>query len=146
LERKIGDVGKIADQANTTAEKALKCCRKDYTVLLTKEINFDFNKFDLRPDARAILDTVAMKLQSDPDLIAELGGNCDSVGTVDYNIVLGQKRADAARMYLVSQHRINFGRLAIRTFGKTAPIATNESDVGRASNRRVSIDILGYAQ
>jgi outer membrane protein OmpA-like peptidoglycan-associated protein len=146
LERKIGDVGKIADQANTTAEKALKCCRKDYTVLLTKEINFDFNKFDLRPDARAILDTVAMKLQSDPDLIAELGGNCDSVGTVDYNIVLGQKRADAARMYLVSQHRINFGRLAIRTFGKTSPIATNESDVGRASNRRVSIDILGYAQ
>jgi len=146
LERKIGDVGKIADQANTTAEKALKCCRKDYTVLLTKEINFDFNKFDLRPDARATLDTVAMKLQSDPDLIAEMGGYCDGVGSTDYNIVLGQKRADAARMYLVSQHKINLGRLAIRTFGKDAPIASNDSDTGRARNRRVSIDILGYAQ
>ena len=146
LERRIGDVAKTADQANNTAEKALKCCRKDYTVLLTKEINFDFNKFDLRPDARATLDTVAMKLQSDPDLIAEMGGYCDGVGSTDYNIVLGQKRADAARMYLVSQHKINLGRLAIRTFGKDAPIASNDSDTGRARNRRVSIDILGYAQ
>lgn len=146
LERKLGDVSKTADDARATAEKALKCCRKDYTVLETKEIYFDFNKYDLRPDAKATLDTVAMKLASDPDYISELGGFCDSVGTTDYNIVLGQKRADAARMYLVNEHKINLGRLAIRTFGKTAPIEPNSTDKGRAKNRRVSIDILGYAQ
>ena len=146
LERRLGEVAKTADDARTTAEKALKCCRKDYTVLETKDIYFDFNKYDLRPDARATLDTVAMKLASDPDYIAELGGFCDSVGTSDYNIVLGQKRADAARMYLVNEKKINLGRLAIRTFGKTSPIESNSTDKGRAMNRRVSIDILGYAQ
>jgi outer membrane protein OmpA-like peptidoglycan-associated protein len=146
LERKVGDVAKTADEAKATAEKALKCCRKEYTVILTKEIYFDFNKYDIRADAKPILDTVAMKMASDPDFMAELGGNCDGVGTTDYNIVLGQKRADAARGYLVSNGRIDLGRMQIRTFGKDSPIAANDTDVGRSKNRRVTINILSYAK
>ena len=147
LERRLAENEKLAGQANTTAEKALKCCRKDYTILMTEEIYFDFNKYNIRSEDFAKLDRVAEKLKSDPDLIAEVGGYTDSVGTSDYNIVLGQKRADAARSYLVSKHNINYGRLAIRTFGReaaaNAPAATVDK---RLHDRRVTIDVLGYAQ
>ncbi|MBI5867356.1 MAG: OmpA family protein [candidate division Zixibacteria bacterium] len=113
---------------------------------MTRSIEFDFNKYDIRADARPILDTVAMKMASDPDYMCELGGNCDGVGSTDYNIVLGQKRADAARGYLVSYGKINLGRMQIRTFGKDAPIATNDTDAGRQKNRNVTINILSYKQ
>ena len=89
---------------------------------------------------------IAMKLASDPDFMAELGGNCDGIGSTDYNIVLGQKRADAARGYLVSYGKINLGRMQIRTFGKDAPVATNDTDAGRQKNRNVTINILSYSK
>jgi len=147
LEKRLADNEKLADQANTTAEKALKCCRKDYTILMTEEIYFDFNKYNIRAEDYAKLDRVAEKLKSDPDLIAEMGGYADSVGTSDYNIVLGQKRADAARSYLVSKHNINYGRLAIRTFGREAAANAPAANVDkRLHDRRVTIDVLGYAQ
>lgn len=146
LERRLSDVSRTADEANATAQKALKCCRKEYEVIMTRSIEFDFNKYDIRADARPVLDTVAMKMAEDPDYMAELGGNCDGIGSTDYNIVLGQKRADAARGYLVSFGKINLGRMQIRTFGKDAPIATNDTDAGRQKNRRVTINILSYAK
>jgi len=118
---------------------------KDYTVIMTEEIYFDFNKFDIKASEIPALDRVAEKLKSDPDLIAECKGHTDGIGGTDYNIVLGQKRADAARMYLIDKHGINMGRIAIRTFGEDAPIASNDEDGGRAKNRRVTIDVLGFA-
>ena len=146
LERRMAANEDLAQEAMTTADKALKCCRKDYTVVMTEEVYFDFNKFDVKPESHAALDRVAEKLKSDPDLIAELAGHTDGIGTSDYNIVLGQKRADAARQYLISRHNIALGRLALRTFGKDAPIASNDSEEGRAKNRRVTVDVLGFSQ
>ncbi|GAB4321438.1 MAG: hypothetical protein Kow0074_12390 [Candidatus Zixiibacteriota bacterium] len=151
LRRRVDDLEKrttaneeLAEKANTTAEKALACCRKDYTVIMTEEIYFDFNKFNIRPDDYPALDRVAAKLKEDPDLIAECKGHTDGVGATDYNIVLGQKRADAARMYLVNKHNISLGRISIRTFGKDAPVASNDTEEGRSKNRRVTIDVLGF--
>lgn len=146
LEKRLTANEKLAEQANTTAEKALKCCRKEYVTVMTDEIYFDFNKFDLRPESKATLDRIADKLKTDPDLVAEMGGHCDGVGSTDYNIVLGQKRADAARMYLVNSQNINLGRLNIRTFGKDAPAESNDTEQGRAKNRNVTINVLGFAQ
>jgi outer membrane protein OmpA-like peptidoglycan-associated protein len=49
-------------------------------------------------------------------------------------------------MYLIDKHNIAMGRIAIRTFGKDAPIASNDEEAGRAKNRRVTIDVLGFAE
>jgi outer membrane protein OmpA-like peptidoglycan-associated protein len=144
LEEKSEEIAKVAEKARMTAEKALKCCRKEYTVVTTEEIYFDFNKSDVRADATAALDRVAAKLKEDPDLICECKGHTDGIGNADYNVVLGQKRADAARSYLIDKHKIDLGRVAIRTFGEDAPIASNDTDAGRAKNRRVTIDVLGF--
>jgi outer membrane protein OmpA-like peptidoglycan-associated protein len=145
LEQRADDNAKAAEEARMTAEKALKCCRKEYDVVMTEEIYFDFNKFNVRADDYPALDRVAAKLKEDPDLICECKGHTDGIGNVDYNIVLGQKRADAARMYLINKHNIAMGRIAIRTFGEDAPVATNDTEQGRAKNRRVTIDVLGFA-
>lgn len=146
LEERMTANEDLAEEAMITADKALKCCRKDYTIIMTEEVYFDFNKYDVKPEFHDALDRVANKLKSDPDLICELSGHTDGIGTSDYNIVLGQKRADAARQYLISKHEISLGRMAIRTFGKAAPIAANDSDQGRSKNRRVTVDVLGYSE
>jgi outer membrane protein OmpA-like peptidoglycan-associated protein len=145
LEDRVEETAKVAEEARVTAEKALKCCRKDYEVVMTEEIYFDFNKFTVRPDDYPALDRVAAKLKEDPDYICECKGHTDGIGNADYNIVLGQKRADAARMYLIDKHNIDMGRIAIRTFGEEAPVAPNDTEAGRQKNRRVVIDVLGFA-
>ena len=145
LEDKTDENAALAQKAMETADKALKCCRKDYAVIMTEEVYFDFNKFNVKESEMAAIERVAEKLKSDPDLICECKGNTDGVGSIDYNIVLGQKRADAVRMVLIDKYNIAMGRVAVRTFGKDAPIASNDTEAGRAKNRRVTIDVLGFA-
>lgn len=145
LEKRVDANEKLANEANMTAQKALKCCRGEYTVVASETINFDFNKFNIRTEDYEKLDRVAAKLKEDPDLKAECIGNTDGIGSVDYNIVLGQRRAEAARSYLINKHNIDAGRIAIRTMGKDAPVASNDTENGRFENRRVRIDVLGFA-
>jgi len=147
LERRLAANEQLADSAMTAAEKALKCCRQEHQILFTENIYFGFNKSDLRADSRTILDKVGERLKADPDLIAELSGFADAVGRSDYNLALGQRRAESARDYLIGTHHINASRLAVRTFGNSAAVhpATASEEV-READRRVTIDILGYEQ
>lgn len=146
LERRLAASEQTADSALSVADKALKCCRKDYTIFATENIYFDFNSTAIRPGDALILDKVAERMKMDPESIAELSGFCDAVGNIDYNLALGQRRGEAARSYLVEKHGISAGRMSVRTFGKSAAIHPPDADVKtRESDRRVTIDILSYA-
>lgn len=145
LERRLAANEQLADSALNVAEKALKCCRKDYTIFATENIYFDFNSTAIRPGDALILDKVAERMKMDPESIAELSGFADAVGNVDYNLALGQRRGEAARTYLVEKHGISAGRMAVRTFGKSAAVNPPDADVKtREADRRVTIDILSY--
>lgn len=145
LERRLAANEQVADSALSMAEKALKCCRKDYTIFATENIYFDFNKTTIRPADALILDKVAERMKMDPESIAELSGFADAVGNPDYNLALGQRRAEAARTYLVEKHGISAGRMAVRTFGESAAVNPPEaSEQTREADRRVTIDILSY--
>lgn len=145
LERRLAANEQLADSAMNVAEKALKCCRKDYTIFATENIYFDFNSTAIRPGDALILDKVAERMKMDPESIAEMSGFCDAVGNADYNLALGQRRGEAARTYLSEKHGISPGRVAVRTFGKSAAIHPPDADVKtRESDRRVTIDILSY--
>ena len=147
LERRLAANEGLADSAMTTAEKALKCCRKDYTIFATENIYFDFNKTNIRPGDALILDKVAEKMKMDPESIAELSGFADAVGKSDYNMALGQRRGESARDYLVTKHGINASRLAVRTYGNSSAIQpATASEAARETDRRVTIDILSYGQ
>lgn len=105
------------------------------------KVTFDFDKSDLKPAARAELDRAAKLMMENPDVVLELQGNTDSVGSDQYNMALGNRRAEAVFNYLRSKG-IKADRLKERSFGEGKPAATNETDAGRALNRRVDLVIL----
>jgi outer membrane protein OmpA-like peptidoglycan-associated protein len=101
-------------------------------------INFDFNKATLRPDAKPIIAQVLKLLQDNPDLKLSINGHTDNVGLRDYNVKLSQMRAAAVVGSLVAAH-IAPDRLNSGGFGPDQPIADNDTEKGRAKNRRVEL-------
>ena len=101
-------------------------------------INFDFNKATLRPDAKPIIGEVIKLLKQNPDLSLAVNGNTDNVGTHDYNVDLSRRRAAAVVDALVAAH-VSSGRLTAGGFGPDQPIADNDTEKGRALNRRVEL-------
>jgi len=85
-----------------------------------------------------VLDAAVESLQECPDVAVGIEGHTDSVGPEAYNQSLGQRRADSVRGYLVSQG-VPAARLTTRSYGETRPVASNDTDEGRALNRRVEL-------
>ena len=101
-------------------------------------INFDFNKATIRPDGKPIIAQVLKLLQDNPDLKLAVNGHTDTVGTRSYNLNLSEKRAAAVVDALVATG-ISRSRLSSGGFGPDQPIADNDTEKGRAKNRRVEL-------
>ncbi len=99
-----------------------------------KDVYFDFDKYDLSPDARNVLKSNADYLKANPSARAEIEGHCDERGTTEYNLALGAKRAQAAKDYLVTLG-IAAGRLTTRSYGKEAPVCTEHNEECWQKNR-----------
>jgi outer membrane protein OmpA-like peptidoglycan-associated protein len=102
---------------------------------------FDFDSDVLRDVSKPELDRLARFLQERPSMIIQVDGHTDGMGGYEYNLDLSRRRARAVVNYLVTKG-IAEVRLIPRGFGKTRPIADNESDEGRQLNRRVEYSIL----
>ncbi len=103
-------------------------------------VNFGFNKSDITPEAKRILDMIAESLvdPTNASRTITVTGNTDAIGSERYNEKLGQDRADQAKAYLVSKG-VAESRIVARTQGEKDPLAPNTSDNGRATNRRVLV-------
>jgi OOP family OmpA-OmpF porin len=99
---------------------------------------FDFDKYDLRPEAYPLLHEAVSILGQNPDMEVEIQGHTDSIGSAAYNHGLSERRAEAVLDYLVS-HGIASYRLAAKGYGLTQPVASNDTEEGRAKNRRVRL-------
>jgi peptidoglycan-associated lipoprotein len=108
---------------------------------ILKRIHFDFDKYDLRGDAIRTLDANSGRIQEHSQLRVRIEGHCDERGTVEYNLALGEKRARAARDYLVSQG-VPANRLRIISFGKERPIDPGHNEDAWAMNRRAEFIFL----
>ena len=86
--------------------------------------------------AEQTLDQVASALHAQPELLVEIQGHTDSIGSDSYNLNLSRKRAEAVKAYLVSKG-LAHSSLTAQGYGKTKPIASNATAEGRAQNRRV---------
>lgn len=99
-------------------------------------IIFEFNKATIHPQSELILEKVYRTLIVYPDVEVEIHGYTDSIGSDSYNLGLSERRAASVRTYLIGQG-IDPGRIVTRGFGKANPIATNDTEAGRARNRRI---------
>ncbi len=101
-------------------------------------INFDFNSDKLRAESKVVLDQIVAILGEHPDWKLGIEGHTDSVGGAAFNQTLSEKRAKAVVAYLTAA-KIAADRLDAKGLGLTAPIAENDTDIGRARNRRVEL-------
>ncbi|HEX8301660.1 peptidoglycan-associated lipoprotein Pal [Sphingomonas sp.] len=98
-------------------------------------INFAFDQYDIDPEARAILDSQARWLAAHPGVRITIEGHCDERGTREYNLALGDRRANAAKNYLAARG-ISPSQINTISYGKERPVALGSDDSSWAQNRR----------
>ena len=103
-------------------------------------VNFAFNSSELSSSAKTNLDKLAKVLVNNPDTNINIYGHTDNKGTDAYNMTLSEKRANSVVNYLVS-HGVKRNRMFAKGMGESDPVATNETEAGRAENRRVEFAI-----
>ncbi len=96
---------------------------------------FDYDAYNLRDDAKAALDRNAKLLRDNPNVSVTIEGHCDERGTVEYNQALGERRAQAARDYLVAAG-IDASRINLISYGKERPFAAGSDEASWQQNRR----------
>ena len=107
-------------------------------------ILFDFDSPDIKSDSFALLDEYGKALKGGlSDAVVAVAGHTDSKGTDDYNMLLSEKRAKAIKDYLVSKHGIAPERVVVKAYGKSKPVASNNTPDGQALNRRVEFIRIG---
>lgn len=126
-----GSLGPQVDVVNTGNE---------IVVTMPQDILFATDSADLRPDLRSDLAVIAGNLQRYPDSIVLVVGHTDTTGTPGYNQRLSERRADAVASVMITAG-VPARRVQARGAGQTMPIASNDTEVGRAQNRRVEITI-----
>lgn len=102
-------------------------------------IYFDFDKADIKPESEPAIKEIAKLLQENPKLKLYVVGHTDNVGSLDYNLKLSKARADAVVKELTTKYKISFDRLRAFGVASLAPVASNDTDEGRAKNRRVEL-------
>jgi outer membrane protein OmpA-like peptidoglycan-associated protein len=104
--------------------------------IVLRGIRFGFDSADIDPESTSSLEEVAAGLRDNPKVRVEIGGHSDDQGDAGYNLRLSQRRAEAVADWL-AKHGVERGRMVTRGFGKSKPVAPNDTDENRALNRRI---------
>lgn len=101
------------------------------------DVLFDFDKSDIRSDAAKALSYLATIIRANPKGRTRLEGHTDAVGNEKYNQTLSERRAESVKQWLVSREQLDASKLMTKGWGKTKPIASNDSEANRQKNRRL---------
>jgi OOP family OmpA-OmpF porin len=133
---------KVMKKAAPVMKKAAPVMKKPVEkISMTLHFEFDFDKAVVRPDAHDDATKIAEAMKEYPGANVQLEGHTDSVGTEDYNMSLSRQRAESVKMYLVEKFNINASRISTVGYGKSQPVATNDTEAGKQKNRRVVANI-----
>ena len=100
-----------------------------------RDVHFDFDKYEIRPGDKAILDENVQWLKTNASALLLVEGHCDERGTNEYNLALGERRAKATRDYLMSAG-IDGGRVTVISYGEERPLCTERNETCWGKNRR----------
>ncbi|WP_148252610.1 OmpA family protein [Aidingimonas lacisalsi] len=117
----------------------------DITLNMPDSVTFAFDSSELTSEARRALDDVTDVLRQYPETRINIAGHTDSTGSEAYNQRLSERRAEAVGGYL-QQGGVNASRLSMAGYGESQPVASNETDQGRAQNRRVEVTLSPMQQ
>lgn len=101
---------------------------------------FDFDKYELKPEGKAETDKVIAHMKEWPKTVVLIEGHTCNIGTDEYNMGLGGRRANAVKQYMV-QNGIDAGRIETKSFGESQPAVPNDTPANRKLNRRVVFDV-----
>ena len=127
------DRARAADEAGRRDSEMLRS-------VVASAINFDFDRSDLRDDAKAILDQKIPILLANSSVTIRVAGHADERGSSEYNLALGQRRAAAAKRYLV-ERGVAEGRVETTSFGEERPVCTDSNESCWSQNRRDEFEI-----
>ncbi len=129
----------VARSINSTAEG--KPAEVNAIVVL-KNIFFDFNKYELKPESQIELDRLVQLLNENATVKIQIEGHTDNIGKASDNLKLSQNRAKAVVTYLTNKG-IAANRSTAKGFGATKPVTENKTEEGRAQNRRTEVKVVG---
>ncbi len=111
-------------------------------VIRLNNVFFDFDRVQLKEDSYPELDHVSEFMAENPKVTIEIAGHTDAMGAEQYNLNLSGGRVTSVKDYLVTRKGIDTSRIVIKSYGESVPVADNETEEGRAQNRRVEFKIL----
>ncbi|MCD6327080.1 peptidoglycan-associated lipoprotein Pal [bacterium] len=121
------------DQVEEQPQESTK--RADISSLQSPDIRFDFDQANLKPKSREVLNKIAFSMFDYPELTLVIEGHCDERGSNEYNLALGERRARAAKDYLI-QMGVEPHRIDAISFGEEKPLDTRHNVAAWAKNRR----------
>jgi peptidoglycan-associated lipoprotein len=135
------EADRIARQRAADSLAALAKSGDEVKAMLATMIHFDFDKANIMADDQQTLDQKIAILQKNPALRVQISGHCDERGSDEYNLALGNRRANAAKQYLVS-HGIDASRIETISYGEERPLNPGHAEDAWAQNRRDEFTIL----
>ncbi len=114
---------------------------KKGTVMVLENVEFEFNSANLRPGVVPSLEMAYQTMVDNPNMVVEISGHTDNVGSRKYNANLSAQRAESVKQYLV-QKGVDPARIQTKGYGFDRPIASNKTEEGRAKNRRIEFKVL----
>ena len=132
---------RIARQREADSLAALSRAGEDVRSMLGTMIHFDLDKSNIRADDMGALDQKVAILQANPNLRIRIAGHCDERGSDEYNLALGNRRAQAAKQYLVS-HGIDASRIETQSWGEERPLVDGHDESAWSQNRRDEFEIV----
>jgi peptidoglycan-associated lipoprotein len=131
---------RLARQREADSLAALSRSGEEVRNMLATMVHFELDKSSIRADDMGALDQKVAILQANPDLRIRVGGHCDERGSDEYNLALGNRRAQAAKQYLVS-HGIDASRVEIQSWGEERPLVDGHDESAWSQNRRAEFEV-----
>jgi peptidoglycan-associated lipoprotein len=127
----------VLSEEEVFQQKTIEDLNKDQ---IMKMINFDFDKYQVREDMKSVLQANANWMLKFSTVQILIEGHCDERGTIEYNIALGEKRAESAKNYLASLG-VNAAKIKIVSYGKSKPLVQGMDEASYFQNRRAEFVI-----
>lgn len=137
----VAVTGHVAAVETALSDLGAKVTETEIRMELPGDILFDFDKYDIRPDAQEALGKVAVVIRAYPGKDVLIEGHTDSKGSEEYNLKLSISRAESVKRWLQENENLRDTDVETKGWGESKPRATNETEEGRQRNRRVEITV-----